>query len=106
MGRWSQRRHCGSSGELPVVNNLAHMIAATPIATDQILITYSQAINPAGLSAADFITVPGGFVPILVTGSGDEFLQATFGDAIADETDVQYSGTTPGFLTPDAVAIT
>jgi hypothetical protein len=105
MGRWSQRRLASSTP-----NDLSRSIAALTVAgqiePDVLSATYDRTMLATSLSAPAFNSQPSAEVAMMVTQISEFDILLTMSGDVTGDTDLFYTGTTPGFKTPDTCSIT
>ena len=103
MGQWAARRRRGgrSAGE-----------AATILITDafastatEVLVTFSAAITAGDFSLADFALVPSGSTSTSIMQSLATQLSVMFAVNPFTQTDLNYTGDTPGVVTPQTIQL-
>lgn len=104
MGRWAQRTRSG--GGTPSNPTLANMIEAQQESSIELSVEWNSPAPIGNFDLADFITVTGAFVPTSMSQVNPTTILFEFADDLSGETELQYTGDTPGFLTPDSVPIT
>lgn len=104
MGRWAQRRRAGGGPGAAIA--IIHLVAATVTGAATMTATYSGPPDISGLDPTDFLAVINGENGDDIAALGGNQIQIHFAGSIFGETTLEYSGTTPGYLTPDSVAVT
>lgn len=101
MGQWAQRSRRG--GKATPITVLAKMATAVKIADTTARVSWNQNAPIALLDPADFESLPG---------AGDEIdnifpnrADINFDDDIIIGQEIQYTGSTPGFLPNDSIEI-
>lgn len=106
MGRWSQRRHAGGGPPLPMSGPLAEMIEATGGGPGKLNLTYDTDVDGPSFIAGDFVTAPLGLIATSIDVIGPVNIHLHFVGSPGDELSLTYSGSVPGVLTPQTIAIT
>jgi len=102
MGRWAQRRRSGGSPSTPNNEILTAAITQSNVAT----LTYARVMDAGDLTASDFESNDSeetgtGFVQV-----SSNVVDLAFTGSIGADSSVTYTGTTPGFRTPQTVNYT
>jgi hypothetical protein len=102
MGRWAQRRIRGGG-----TNPAATLIEISTAASDDdsiVIATYTGSIDATNFANGDFTSQPSGAASVAILQDSPNSLEIDFNPAtITGDTFIQYSGTTPGVLTPQTV---
>lgn len=101
MGRWSQRRLAGGG-----VTPLNEIITAHISAPTKIDLTYSAAISASSISGGNFVSNPSSEQDISILQLGTRSVRLTMSGNIEADTTIDWTGATPGVLTPQTVDYT
>ena len=99
MGQWAHRRRRGGRG----ADSAAPLIQITLAEhgdTDTINLEYSAPVTAGDFLATDFTTGPSAFIADNVNQTAPDVLELVFSELVDAESDITYSGATPGILTP------
>lgn len=104
MGRWAQRRRGGGGGGPDLTN---YMVSAQVGGGGFfITLTYLRDITAGDFSLADFISSPSGASPTIINqGDSNQLELTTIVNASSDD-EIQYTGDTPGIVTPQQLQYT
>ena len=98
MGQWATRHRRG--GAAPLLN---YMRDATLLGGDQISIEYAYNVDASRFQAAAFDSTPSGGEGIAVINVNPRLVQMTMDIDVTGDTDLTYTGVTPGVRTPQAI---
>lgn len=101
MSNYTGKRRSGGGPNLSTPP--AHFTAAEFSAADQVTASYNQDVSALTFTAASFTTTPDGRTPTSVTPTGGDTIRLDYGLTVTDQTDLSYSGTDPGLLSPDTI---
>lgn len=104
MSNYTEKRRAGG-GRL-TVQVLASMITVTPSGSDDLLVTYSHAIDVANLDPSEFTTTPGSMVPLSAIQPSPTTILLQFGENIEAQTSLHYIGNASYVQSPQTIAIT
>lgn len=100
MGRWAQRSRAGGG-----VTPLNAMQSGRRVDNFNWRITYAAAIDAAELAAGQFISDPSGVTVSSITQIGPREVAIQWDDTTTAETGIEYTGDTPGVLTPQTLIV-
>jgi hypothetical protein len=103
MGRWAQRRRTGAgSGQTSQV--LINLVSASLSGGAVAIGTWNAPVSEPDFDPSDFVSSPSNEFGTSLSQSGANGIEVTFSGDVSTDTDFQYTGNTPGVLTPDTVA--
>lgn len=100
MGRWAQQKRAGGG---PQTLGYMHLIERG--GTDILEVTFSQVVNSANLTPADFVTLEGGTPASTAINLTPTKVQFNFPIDVDVDEFLVYEGTTPGLITPQTKPI-
>jgi hypothetical protein len=100
MGRWAQRTRGG--GGINALNQITFVVQSA-IAKEEI--SYEHAVDASQLVAAEFTSNPSGETGVSMIQSSPTVIEVTFTSDVGGDTELVYTGSTPGIQTPQTVPI-
>jgi hypothetical protein len=82
------------------------MLSASETGGDQENIVYSGGVDANDFALGDFFSQPSNQNPSSISQDGPEGLQLMFSGDVSADTSIDYTGSAPGVLSPDTIAIT
>jgi len=101
MGRWAQARRRG--GGPPILN---YITRAQPVAADRVRLHYRSIVSETDFTPTDFTSEPAGTPGDAIVQVGPTLLDLTLLGTVGADTELLYSGATPGVVTPQTVLYT
>lgn len=102
MGRWAQRSIRGGGSQQSTA--IIQINAAIQISGLLTILYYSGDVTASEFDTAAFESLASHNQPDTITQGDSEQLQLTWGADTTGDTDIEYTGNTPGVLTPQTIA--
>lgn len=104
MGRSAHRKRTGAGP--PTTSALIEITDATVISGTEATLTYSAAVTAAEFTPPDFESLPSAALGLQLTQTGPTQITVEYNADISTDTDVAYSGSVAGVLTPQTISYT
>ena len=103
MGRWAQQRRRGGGGQPPP--SLAHLVDGLIDVVQPSMVHFTYSAPVSGLLPGNFaVPVDTAFGQILTTVDATH-IDVLFDNDVFDGHTAEYTGSTPGVLTPDSIVL-
>lgn len=107
MGRWAQRRRTGGGPAALTPSTLGQLVLAERDAdTVSVHAVWSAPVTDTDFVGSDFETLPGNITIATITQDGANGLLLEFVAPVTLEATLSYTGSAPGIITPDSIALT